>query len=157
MVELIVVIAILGILAGVGAVGYSGYIKKANEAADETLKSEIKYAMQLGLITEPEASAIVRVYIDPSKGTTVSNSAYVGSAPPVSEGGRRRERPSGVYRGNLLDRQVNHLADRGSKYNDLLVIEIEIAQLAGRKIFPDGGGDAFQLLRLHDNPQIQNR
>lgn len=47
LIELIVVIAILGILAGVGTVGYSGYIKKANMAADETLASEIKNALTL--------------------------------------------------------------------------------------------------------------
>lgn len=34
LVELIVVIAILGILAGIAVPAYSGYIKKANEAAD---------------------------------------------------------------------------------------------------------------------------
>lgn len=48
LVELIVVIAILGILAGVGTVGYSGYIKKANMAADEQLISEVKHALTLG-------------------------------------------------------------------------------------------------------------
>lgn len=37
LVELIVVIAILGILAGIGTVGYSGYVKKANQAADNML------------------------------------------------------------------------------------------------------------------------
>lgn len=47
LVELIVVIAILGILAGVGTVGYSGYIKKANMAADEQLASGIANALQL--------------------------------------------------------------------------------------------------------------
>ena len=44
LVELIVVIAILGILAGVGTVGYSGYIKKANEAADNQLLGTINHA-----------------------------------------------------------------------------------------------------------------
>lgn len=44
LVELIVVIAILGILAGVGTVGYSGYIKKANQAADEQLLSYVNQA-----------------------------------------------------------------------------------------------------------------
>lgn len=47
LVELIVVIAILGILAGVGTVGYSGYIKKANMAADQQLVSDIEYALTL--------------------------------------------------------------------------------------------------------------
>lgn len=44
LVELIVVIAILGILAGVGIVGYSGYIKKANEAADNQLLGYVNQA-----------------------------------------------------------------------------------------------------------------
>ena len=47
LVELIVVIAILGILAGVGTVGYSGYIKKANMAADQQLFSDIETAIHL--------------------------------------------------------------------------------------------------------------
>jgi len=45
LVELIVVIAILGILAGVGTVGYSGYIKKANIAADKQLVTVINQAL----------------------------------------------------------------------------------------------------------------
>lgn len=44
LVELIVVIAILGILAGVGTVGYSGYIKKANMAADQQLLGYVNQA-----------------------------------------------------------------------------------------------------------------
>ena len=41
LVELIVVIAILAILAGVAVPAYSGYIKKANEAADNQLLAAI--------------------------------------------------------------------------------------------------------------------
>lgn len=44
LVELIVVIAIIGILAGVGTVGYGGYVKKANEAADQQLLGEVNTA-----------------------------------------------------------------------------------------------------------------
>lgn len=44
LVELIVVIAILGILAGIAVPAYSGYIKKANEAADYTQLDAIKTA-----------------------------------------------------------------------------------------------------------------
>ena len=50
LVELIVVIAILGILAGVGTVGYSGYIKKANAAADEVLLSSLNTAFAAACI-----------------------------------------------------------------------------------------------------------
>lgn len=44
LVELIVVIAILGILAGIAVPTYSGYIKKANQAADYTQLDAIKTA-----------------------------------------------------------------------------------------------------------------
>lgn len=47
LVELVVVIAILGVLAGVGTVGYSGYVKKANMAADQQLVSSIENALEL--------------------------------------------------------------------------------------------------------------
>ena len=44
LVELIVVIAILGILAGIAVPTYSGYIKKANEAADYAQLDAVKTA-----------------------------------------------------------------------------------------------------------------
>ena len=44
LVELIVVIAIMGILAGVGSAAYSGYVKKANEAADLQLLGAVNTA-----------------------------------------------------------------------------------------------------------------
>ena len=50
LVELIVVIAILGILAGVGTVGYSGYIKKANQAADNQLLGAVNTAFAAACI-----------------------------------------------------------------------------------------------------------
>ena len=43
-VELVVVIAIMGILAGVGSAAYSGYVKKANEAADLQLLGAVNTA-----------------------------------------------------------------------------------------------------------------
>ena len=45
LVELIVVIAILGILASIAVPAYSGYIKKANEAADYAQLDAIKTAV----------------------------------------------------------------------------------------------------------------
>jgi len=54
LVELIVVIAILGILAGVGTVGYSGYVKKANMAADQALLDEINTAFATACIVNGE-------------------------------------------------------------------------------------------------------
>lgn len=46
LVELIVVIAILGILAAVAVPAYSGYLEKANEAADIVQLDAIKTAVQ---------------------------------------------------------------------------------------------------------------
>ena len=53
LVKLIVVIAILGVLAGVAVPTYSGYVKKANMAADQTLASDIATAMQLQYYADP--------------------------------------------------------------------------------------------------------
>lgn len=61
LVELIVVIAILGILAGVGTVAYTGYIRAANEAADEQLVADVRYAALLGGVTEPDATGQISV------------------------------------------------------------------------------------------------
>ena len=58
LVELIVVIAILAILAGVAVPAYSGYITKANEAADITALSAVKTACQAALATKGEVTAI---------------------------------------------------------------------------------------------------
>jgi len=54
LVELIVVIAILGILAGVGTVGYSGYIKKAQNAADEQLLGAVNTAFAAACVANGE-------------------------------------------------------------------------------------------------------
>lgn len=58
LVELIVVIAILAILAGVAIPLYSGYIKKANKAADLTL---------LGTVSQAFASACLENMVDRTK------------------------------------------------------------------------------------------
>lgn len=64
LVELIVVIAILGILAGIAVPVYSGYIKKANQAADNQL---------LGAVNTSFASACAEVGL----GTTDVTNAYL--------------------------------------------------------------------------------
>lgn len=61
LVELIVVIAILAILAGVAIPVYSGYIKKANEAADTQIVTAIDTAV---------ASAMAENGFDPSTAST---------------------------------------------------------------------------------------
>ena len=58
LVELIVVIAILAILAGIAIPAYSGYIEKANEAADSTALSAVKTAAMAAYATEGEVTKI---------------------------------------------------------------------------------------------------
>ena len=62
LVELIVVIAILGILAGIAVPAYSGYITKANEAADYTQLDGIKTAA-IFAVTEAKIPAATDVTI----------------------------------------------------------------------------------------------
>ena len=54
LVELIVVIAILAILAGVAIPAYSGYITKANEAADMTMLDSVKTAIVFVAVDKDE-------------------------------------------------------------------------------------------------------
>lgn len=66
LVELIVVIAILAILAGVAVPVYSGYIAKANEAADYTQLDAVKTAVFFA-VTEKEPTATIdeiSVFVD---------------------------------------------------------------------------------------------
>jgi len=78
LVELIVVIAILGILAGVGTVGYSGYIKKANMAADQQLVSSVANALQLHYYGDPTSAVASYVVM------TQGGSYAIGESAPVS-------------------------------------------------------------------------
>ena len=58
LVELIVVIAILAILAGVAIPTYSGYIAKANQAADYTALDSIKTAAVFAAVEKDEGHDI---------------------------------------------------------------------------------------------------
>lgn len=99
LVELIVVIAILGILAGIAVPTYSGYIKKANEAADYTQLDAVKTAavfaytdtkvkadttadVNVGKIEFTSGTAEATVYAnatDTTGGTEVDISNYCGT------------------------------------------------------------------------------
>lgn len=93
LVELIVVIAILGILAGIAVPAYSGYIKKANEAADYTQLDAIKTAAVFAFtdkqvkagnydevdVAKIEVTSAKAINVTPVTGTAVSGldiSAY---------------------------------------------------------------------------------
>ena len=68
LVELIVVIAILAILAGVAVPVYSGYITKANAAADMTLLDSVKTAVVFAVADEDPAVNVETITV--TEGTT---------------------------------------------------------------------------------------
>ena len=61
LIELVVVIAILGILSGIGVAGYSGYIQKANEAADKVLLGAVNSAFQVACAEADPVAGYPRV------------------------------------------------------------------------------------------------
>jgi len=63
LVELVVVIAILGILAGVAVPAYSGYVKKANIAADQSLLSAVNTAFTAACIEESQDMSTIGAYL----------------------------------------------------------------------------------------------
>ena len=75
LVELIVVIAILAILAGVAIPVYSGYIKKANEAADYQQLDAIKTAAVFKATEDalPNAITVTKITIDATSGNVTLN------------------------------------------------------------------------------------
>ena len=75
LVELIVVIAILGILAGIAVPTYSGYIKKANEAADNMLLSAVNTAFGAACIENGKANID---FADDSVTLSINNKKIVG-------------------------------------------------------------------------------
>ncbi len=78
LIELVVVMAILAILAGVAVPAYSGYIKKANETADQQKIEAVETAMQSALAMngydENDAETYFKVSVD-TKGTGIDISA----------------------------------------------------------------------------------
>ena len=75
LVELVVVIAILGVLAGVGTVGYSGYVKKANMAADQQLINGIENALTLSYYGGDMADGTAGfIMLSPNEGESMADS-----------------------------------------------------------------------------------
>lgn len=75
LVELIVVIAILGILAGIAVPAYSGYIKKAESAADTQVLSAIKTAVESAYAAEDTKPTYIEVTDAATDSITVGTSA----------------------------------------------------------------------------------
>lgn len=80
LVELIVVIAILGILAGIAVPTYSGYIKKANEAADYTQLDAVKTAAVFAYTDEKVAAGVEDVNVTEIDFTSGQTTATVKTA-----------------------------------------------------------------------------
>ena len=83
LIELIVVIAILGILAGIAVPAYSGYIKKANEAADLVQLDSVKTAVDFAFIEknvqkDKEDSKLEKIVVNQS-GETAATITVTGS------------------------------------------------------------------------------
>ena len=76
LVELIVVIAILAILAGVAIPVYSGYIQKANEAADETLLGAVNSAFAAACLENGKGTREVNASASLTEGKVASVSPY---------------------------------------------------------------------------------
>lgn len=79
LVELIVVIAILGILAGIAVPAYSGYIKKANQAADYTQLDAIKTAAVFAYADKhaqkPDYADVTKIVVTPGASASVKVTA----------------------------------------------------------------------------------
>lgn len=80
LVELIVVIAILGILAGIAVPTYSGYIKKANEAADYTQLDAVKTAAVFAYTDKKVAAGVDDVNVTEIDFTSGQTTATVKTA-----------------------------------------------------------------------------
>lgn len=92
LVELIVVIAILGILAGIAVPAYSGYIKKANEAADyaqlDAIKTAVVFAYTDKHVKDDDFKDITKITVAPATGTGAKGSAvtiYAGNATLITD------------------------------------------------------------------------
>ena len=84
LVELIVVIAILAILAGIAVPAYSGYIKKANEAADQQILAAVNTAFAAACLEESiDFNAVTNarlIYVSNSNGEGITISGATPTA-----------------------------------------------------------------------------
>ena len=80
LVELIVVIAILAILAAIAVPAYSGYIAKANEAADLTQLDAIKTAAIFSYTEEHPETTVTKIAITVSPFSVVVNDGVKDAA-----------------------------------------------------------------------------
>jgi len=120
LVELIVVIAILGILAGVAVPTYSGYVKKANRAADEVLLSEINTAFQAACIENyTDASAINSAEWDKTN-MTVKSVQGDAAHPIVASFGRYFDTTSEfkIIEDLIFNQSLHRFVEKTSNFDD---------------------------------------
>ena len=89
LVELIVVIAILGILAGIAVPAYSGYIKKANEAADyaqlDAIKTAIVFAYTDKHVKDDSLKGITEITVTTATNDTTDATFTIKATDAVSD------------------------------------------------------------------------
>lgn len=101
LVELIVVIAILAILAGISIPVYSGYIQKANEAADNTLLGAVNTAFAAACLEEGvDAATVKAAALDYPGVNNPINGVVVISAPKGVSGNKISEAFNRYYADN---------------------------------------------------------
>lgn len=85
LVELIVVIAILAILAGIAVPAYSGYITKANEAADYTQLDGVKTAAVFAATEKINDITVTKIDFNSVTDVDVTGTKADGSAASAAD------------------------------------------------------------------------
>lgn len=143
LVELIVVIAILGILAGVGTVGYSGYIKKANMAADEILLDSLNTAFAAACVENGvDARSLTAAQATATIDGTITPADYQDEFDKYYEGGTFKVIESLVF-SQPIGAFVNAEESVGYTYGDTVIYlsQVDVKALKestyGTKIGPE--------------------
>lgn len=126
LVELVITIAVLAILSGIGALGYSGYITKANEAADQVL---------IGAVNEAFASACEEQGVD-RMSLRIDQAKLDSSASPAIKG---ISYVFGLDEGTALENFKNAFAGffEGNEETPLKVISIDDIHFANGVFIAD--------------------
>lgn len=154
LVELIVVIAILAILAGVAVPAYSGYIEKANLAADETVLSAVNTAFAAACIIEGvdnynasgstatvDANGKVTNVTAPGVDATVFNSTFASFFD--SESAFTREGVKLFYKQSIGGFAFNETATFKFGNTTITLSSEDVEILSGDNAFSDRGSEAL--------------
>ena len=136
LVELVIVIAILGVLAGIALPVYTGYIQKANEAADLQLLGAVNTAFAAACAERGEAPAQISaqagsIHLDENGFVRVSGASPLGDAFMRYFGGNA-DTPFRLFTSIIYDAEAGHfvaIMPDGSvvgKDSDRIAFPIEI-------------------------------